>query len=147
MALQDIEEMARYMERGRIGRMDSYVGEIFKGSYFNEYEKLCAFHTQYGGRLAMFRNHAKIYCGFGDRFDFVIESSANVNTNPRTENTVITVDTGLALFYKEFFDGIYSFERNFDNWSPYEINRGDIINGTSATSTNGESRSLFKNIR
>ena len=71
----------------------------------------------------MFRNHAKVFCGFGERFDFTIESSANVNTNPRTENTVITLDTGLALFYKEFFDGIVSFERNFDGWMPYEIKR------------------------
>ena len=69
----------------------------------------------------MFRNHAKVYCGFGDRFDFVIESSANINTNPRTENTVITIDTGLAEFYKEFFDGIVSFERNFDSWEPYTL--------------------------
>jgi len=48
-----------------------------------------------------------------------IESSANINTNPRTEQTVITVDTGLARFYKDFFDGIKSFERNFDDWKPF----------------------------
>ncbi|MFP3153112.1 hypothetical protein LQZ18_01515 [Lachnospiraceae bacterium ZAX-1] len=36
MALQDIEEMDRYMELGRIEHLDSYVGEIFKGSYKNE---------------------------------------------------------------------------------------------------------------
>jgi len=63
-------------------------------------------HRRRGGRVAMFRNHAKIYCGFGERFDFVIESSANINTNPRTENTVITIDTGLAKFYKSFCDVI-----------------------------------------
>ena len=123
MALQDIEELDRYIRLGRIKRLDSYVGEIFKGSYGNEYRQLCDLHKRRGGRVAMFRNHSKVFCGFGGRFDFAIESSANINTNPRTENTVITTDTGLAVFYKAFFDGIISFERNFDGWMPYEITR------------------------
>ena len=121
MALQDIEEIDRYIELGRIKRLDSYVGEIFKGSYNNEYRKLCDLHVRRGGRVAIFRNHAKVCCGFGERFDFVIESSANINTNPRTENTVITIHPDLARFYKDFFDGIKSFERNFDDWEPYSI--------------------------
>ena len=121
MALQDIEELDRYFERGRIFRMDSYVGEIFKGSYFNEYSRLCDLHNRRGGRVAIFRNHSKVFCGFGSKFDFAIESSANVNTNPRTENTVITVNSGLARFYKDFFDGIISYDRNFDSWKPFGI--------------------------
>ena len=128
MALPDIEEMERYLMLGRIARIDSYVGEIFKGSYTNEYAQLCSMHERYGGRVAIFRNHAKVFCGFGELFDFVIESSANINTNPRTEQTVITIDTGLALFYKNFFDGIVSFERNFDSWTPYKISREEIDN-------------------
>ena len=123
MALQDIEEIERYMALGRVKRLDSYVGEIFKGSYGNEYVQLCKLHERYGGRVAIFRNHAKIYCGFGDKYDFVVESSANINTNPRTENTCVTTDTGLAYFCKEFFDGIVSFERNFDSWEPYIMRR------------------------
>jgi len=121
MALQDIEEMRRWLELGAVKRFDSYVGEIFKGTYHNEWRELCALHDEYGGRAAIFRNHSKIFCGFGERFDFVIESSANVNTNPRTENTVITINRDLALFYKDFFDGIVSFERNFDDWRAWEV--------------------------
>lgn len=124
MALQDIEEIDRYIKLGRINRLDSYVGEIFKGTYHNEYTQLCNLHKKHGGRVAIFRNHAKVFCGLGERFDFTIESSANINTNPRTENTVITIDTGLALFYKDFFDGIISFERNFDDWKPYKDKGG-----------------------
>ena len=123
MALQDIEELERYIKLGRIKRLDSYVGEIFKGSYGNEYRQLCDLHKRYGGRAAIFRNHAKVFCGFGNRFDFVIESSANINTNPRAENTVITIDKGLAYFYKDYFDGIISFERNFDDWTPSRIDQ------------------------
>lgn len=123
MALQDVEELERYLALGRIGRIDCYVGEIFKKTYNNEYCRLIDMHRKYGGRVAIFRNHSKVFCGFGEKFDFAIESSANINTNPRTENTCTTIDTGLALFYKAFFDGIVSFERNFDDWQPYPILR------------------------
>jgi hypothetical protein len=121
MANADIEELDRFLNLGRIKRLDCYVGEIFKGSYHAEWVKLCELLEKYGGRVGMFRNHSKIMVGFGERFDFVIESSANVNTNPRTENTVITLNRDLAEFYKSFFDGIVSFERNFDSWSPYAL--------------------------
>ena len=60
---------------------------------------------------------------FGDRFDAVIESSANVNTNPRSENTVITVDRTLARDYLEIFNGIVPFNRDFPQaaiWTPEE---------------------------
>jgi hypothetical protein len=122
MALSDIEEIDRFMELKRIMRLDSYLGEIFRGSYSVEYDRLVALHERRGGRAAVFRNHAKAFVGFGPRFDFVVESSANINTNPRAENTVITIDRGLALFYKEYFDGIVSFERNFADWRPYTFN-------------------------
>ena len=56
----------------------------------------------------------------GEKFSAVVESSANVNTNPRIENAVITVDSELADWYKNFFDGIVSFERNFDDVTPWQ---------------------------
>ncbi len=62
------------------------------------------------GRIAVFKNHSKIYAGFGPKFAFAVESSANINTNPRTENGCITIDRGIYEFYREFFDGIKSFE-------------------------------------
>ena len=61
-------------------------------------------------RLCVFRNHSKIYAGEGDKFSFAIETSANINTNPRTEQGVITIDRGLYEFYKSYFDRIESFE-------------------------------------
>ena len=100
--------------------MDFYCGEIFRGSYTAEYEAVVALEKKYGGRLCIFRNHSKIMVLLGDRFDAVIESSANVNTNPRTEQTVITTDTELAHWYKEIFDGIISFDRSFDEVQPYD---------------------------
>ena len=62
-------------------------------------------------RIAVFKNHSKIFAGIGDKFSFGIETSANINTNPRTENGCITIDNGLFEFYKSYFDGIISFEK------------------------------------
>lgn len=39
-----------------------------------------------------------------------LKSSANINTNPRTEQGVITIDRGLVDFYKNYFDKIKSYE-------------------------------------
>lgn len=120
-ASEDIREIRSWIERGYIGRCDFYIGEIFKASYYKQYEELTALCKELGGRVCMARNHSKVMVLFGEKFDAVIESSANVNTNPRIENTVITVDSELALWYKNFFDGIKSFERNFDDIKPFDL--------------------------
>ena len=114
-ASEDISEIRSWLEKGYIGRCDWYVGEIFKASYYRQYEELIALCKELGGRVAICRNHSKVMVAIGERFDAVIESSANLNRNPRIENAVITVDSDLAEWYKAFFDGIKSFERNFDD--------------------------------
>ena len=124
MAVTDIEEIGRWHERGMVGRMDFYVGEIFTARYSGEYSVLRPLAKRMGGRACMFRNHSKVMVGFGDRFDFVIESSANVNTNPRAEQTVITLNPDLARFYKAYFDDIKPFNRDdCAGWSPYVLRR------------------------
>ena len=45
-------------------------------------------------------------------FYFGIQTSANINTNPRTEQGSITGDRGIYDFYREYFDGIISFEKD-----------------------------------
>lgn len=120
MASEDIAEVRSWIKRGYIGRCDFYIGEIFKASYYKQYEELTALCKELGGRVCMARNHSKIMVLLGEKFDAVIESSANVNTNPRIEQTVITVDGDLAFWYKSFFDGLISFERNFDEVKPWQ---------------------------
>lgn len=120
MASEDIREIRSWIERGYIGRVDFYVGEIFKASYYQQYGELQDLCKKLGGRVAICRNHSKVMVLIGERFDVVIESSANVNTNPRIEQCVITVDSELAQWYKNFYDGINSFERNFDDVEPWE---------------------------
>lgn len=120
MAMEDLKEMDEWISRGYVDRIDLYCGEIFRGTYGAEYEAAIELEKKHGGRLCIFRNHSKVMVLIGERFDAVIESSANVNTNPRTEQTVITIDSELAKWYKDIFDGIISFDRTFDDVKPYE---------------------------
>ena len=110
MASEDVYQFQDWLESGKIKKVDAYVGEIFPGTYKLEYALLKQVIEKYGGRVAVFKNHSKIFAGYGDKFHFGIETSANINTNPRTENGCITIDKEIYEFYKEYFDGIVSFE-------------------------------------
>lgn len=120
MAKADAEEMRSWVERGFVDRFDFYVGEIFKDGYRGCIDILDEICGACGGRVARFRNHSKLMCFFGDRYCGVIESSANVDTNPRTEQTCITLDRGLAEFYLDYFDGINDFDGRYPTWKPWE---------------------------
>ena len=119
MAIHDAEEMASWADRGIVGRFDFYVGEIFKDGYRGCRDVLDGICAKTGGRVARFRNHSKLMCVFGERYDCVVESSANIDTNPRTEQTCITVDSGLADFFKDYFDRINDFDGGYSGWMPW----------------------------
>lgn len=114
MAAEDILQIQQWYEAGRIKKVCMYLGEIFPSSYKIEWKMIHDFYeaNPTAGRAAVFRNHSKIYagCNEAENFYFGIQTSANINTNPRTEQGSITIDKGLFDFYKEYFDGIKSFE-------------------------------------
>lgn len=112
MAGEDVTDMRKWHERGLLGRVDFFMGEIFRGSYPDVYASVVEFIQECGGRLVIFRNHSKVMAIEGDRFDCLIESSANVNTNPRSENTVVTVDRELTAAYIRLFSEIIPFNSN-----------------------------------
>ena len=115
MAAEDILQVQQWYEAGRIRQLDMYFGEIFPGSYKIEWTMVKKFYAEHpeAGRAAIFKNHSKIYagCNVADNFYFGIQTSANINTNPRTEQGSITIDKRIFDFYKEYFDGIKSFEK------------------------------------
>jgi hypothetical protein len=118
MSGEDVARIDSWVNEGRIGRLDCYVGEIFPSQYSDAYTMLCQTARKTTGRVAVFRNHAKVYAGANDRIQFAIETSANINTNPRCEQTAIHESPALFRHYKTFFDGIKSIVRNFDEWKP-----------------------------
>jgi len=110
MNAEDVLKFDMWLKDGVIKKMDAYVGEIFPNSYATEWKMLNEIFKKHDcGRIAVFRNHSKIYAGYGDKFYFGIQTSANINTNPRTENGCIIVGEHIFRFYKEYFDGIKSF--------------------------------------
>lgn len=112
MAGEDVKALVEWHRRGMVGRVDFFLGEIFKGSYPEVYDAVKDFIAACGGRLVIFRNHAKVMAIKGERFDCLIESSENVNTNPRSENTVLTVDSGLVDDYVKLFGEIVPFNKD-----------------------------------
>jgi hypothetical protein len=121
MALDDVQQLARWLDAGTLRWLDCYVGEIFPSQYQAAYAELCATVRRHQGRVATFRNHSKVMLLGNSKTGrhLVITSSANINTNPRTEQTVITADTALFHFYADFFNGIKSFNKSFPAWMPY----------------------------
>ena len=112
MAGDDVMQIEEWLESGKIKKLDIYVGEIFPRSYRMEWQKLTQIYDKYKcGRIAVFKNHSKIYAGYGNKFAFGIETSANINTNPRTENGCLTISKEIYEFYKGYFDKIISFEK------------------------------------
>ncbi len=111
MAAEDILQIKEWIKQGLLEKVDFYVGEIFKNQYVIEWSMLSKLIAEtHCGRLCLFRNHSKILAGHdGGDFYFSVQSSANINTNPRTENACIIVEKKSFEFYKSYFDKIVSF--------------------------------------
>jgi hypothetical protein len=106
----DAEEIARWVVDGKIKHLDVYVGEILPSSDKAAWRVLKNLYKAKPGlgRLIAFRNHAKIFAGKNEEDDFYfgLQSSANINTNPRCEQACLTTDKDLYKFYKDYFDKI-----------------------------------------
>lgn len=120
MAGEDVQDLIRWHRMGLVGRIDFFLGEIFSGSYPDVYDAVKDFIKECGGRLVIFRNHSKVMAIKGERFDCLVESSANVNTNPRSENTVLTVDSELVNHYVRLFGEIVPFNKDYGA-EPFEL--------------------------
>lgn len=112
VAPDDVLQLKKWITEGRIGRLDVWLGEIYRGnsgrhgvtvaSMREELQDLPNVTVQAG------RNHAKAMAGRGPLFDFVILTSANINTNPRIESACIQIPDGedMVGFYEEFFSTV-----------------------------------------
>lgn len=114
MARPDVERLDEWLRQGIVGRVDWYVGEIFPNQYGDEYELVLKVAARTGGRVCVARNHSKVMLAADLATDYfvAIESSANVNTNPRIEQTTMTRSRALVEFYREFYEGLRSIDRN-----------------------------------
>jgi len=100
IACEDIQQVREWIEDGRVKTVDFFVSELYPKNYRQEWRALKQLTAECGGRAVFFKNHSKCSAGSGPKFDFVVQSSANFNTNPRTEDAVVTIDTQTFQFFK-----------------------------------------------
>lgn len=114
VARADLEQIAAWLDAGRIDQFDLYAGEIFPSQYGDEHEYMQQLCEIYGCKMVIARNHSKVTLArlADEDYYLAMESSANVNTNPRIEQTAVHASRELFDFYKEFFDGIRSIDRS-----------------------------------
>lgn len=112
MAMPDVEWVREQIRIGRIGGVDYILGEIFPSQYPDEYTAVAAMVAEGIATMKVARNHAKVMAGSNPDAGtwFAIESSSNVNTNPRIEQTAIHMDRDLHDFYLDFYAGIKSID-------------------------------------
>lgn len=110
MAMPDAQQLLDWLDTGRIGKLEICVGEIFPSQYVDETALLSRRAAAGDITFKIAKIHAKLIVGTSEaeKISFAIESSANINTNPRIEQTCITMDHDLYAFYADFFDGIRS---------------------------------------
>lgn len=69
MAAEDILQFDEWLTSGKIKKLDAYVGEIFPTTYIVEWQMINALFAKHKcGRIVSFRNHSKIYAGWGGGF-------------------------------------------------------------------------------
>lgn len=93
-----VGEMFQAWEKGRFQRIDFYLGDNVRDRHPETYRRIKELLPGCGGRLVVFPNHTKVIAIEGDRFDVLIESSANMNERliPHFEQTCITVSRDLV---------------------------------------------------
>ena len=112
MASEDVYQFQDWLKSGQ----DKKGRRICRGNLpWNVQARVCLAETRliegHGGRVAgVSRTTQRYLQDMATNSISGIETSANINTNPRTENGCITIDKEI-YFYKEYpFDGIVSFE-------------------------------------
>jgi hypothetical protein len=98
---EDVKEILGFIDSGKLESVKWYVGKIFPGQYAEAYDLIKKNLDIFGMTLMVVRNHSKIIAAKNCKLNYFIsiESSANINTNPRIEQTVITASEDLYYFY------------------------------------------------
>jgi len=114
IARPDLEQIAAWLDAGRIEHFELYAGEIFPSQYGDEHEQMLKMVADYDCKLVIAKNHSKVTLAsnYADDYHLVVEGSANVNTNPRIEQAAIHCGRELFDFYREFFNGLRSIDRS-----------------------------------
>ena len=116
-----IAEIEEKVKKGYIKTVDFYASTICWRQFIYSYKAMEEVAQAHGGRVCIFNDHAKLLLGFGEKFNFIVESSGNLQQNVRSENFTVTIDKQLPYYYKEILDSVKSWDNNFNDWKARAI--------------------------
>lgn len=124
MSAADAEELASWLDRGIIGRVDFYGSDQMDTLRREAWDTLIDAIPSHGGRLCTAWLHAKVEVVYGDRYDAAVTTSANLNTNTRVEQATVTADTQVADFFRSYYDNLTPVRTwAADGWAPWTRER------------------------
>lgn len=108
---RQFRELERMQRAGSIGRVRLFVSTMMKQldarqakyDYCAHFEKACADN---GWRVIVANNHSKIILMRTAANRYVLETSSNLNENPKIEQYSLTNDRELYEWYSGFFDAL-----------------------------------------
>jgi hypothetical protein len=103
-------ELFEVWDSGKIGTAHFLTGTYFKRRETAVYAMLLEGIRKRSGRYRAFQNHAKVLLLDAPREEawITVEGSANLTSNPRTEQYVITNDRGLWDFHREWMEEAFT---------------------------------------
>jgi hypothetical protein len=104
----DLEQIEQWLDTGAIEVFHLIIDQRFSRLAPDEYQLAKRLAEDYGGSVSMCLNHSKVTLASNAATGYwlALESSANVNTNHRLEQTAIHHSRELHDFYAEAFHGI-----------------------------------------
>lgn len=99
----DLELIASWVDAGRIARFDLVIDQRFARLSPDEHSLALQICNASDGEVLLLLNHSKVTLLENDDTALVIESSANVNTNHRLEQTTICHDRALLAWYRDIY--------------------------------------------
>lgn len=106
----DLEQIQAWLDAGHIERFDLIIDQRFGRLAPDEYQLAQQIAADYGGSVHCCLNHAKVTLLSAPHAGqwLVVESSANVNTNHRLEQTALHNSRALFDFYAQALDRVRS---------------------------------------
>jgi len=108
MNFENVAKLMQLIDLGRLNPATVFIGEYLKNREPLVYTELANGLHDRGGRVKAFNNHCKIILLWNDKYNFVLEGSANFTANPRTEQNIILNSKEVLLFHKNWMDGLFN---------------------------------------
>jgi hypothetical protein len=100
-----INHIIDFLEDQKLNKMRFLMDSGFKRTRKELYDHI---QKWYPDSIALTSTHAKFVLIYNDDFNFVIETSANLNKNNRLESFRITENKEYCDFFRQTFNDIYS---------------------------------------